>query len=136
MLFLLLLYFESAGLSPTPVADPPLGAQCLWNKTLWLLYWVTLLAQFLSFPAAEKDEMPTAQWGLLLSLLAMEGDAEAMLSAVASVKGEQQKNCMSSGLCTVIEALNMSAAYSATVQGCLGCDCAVLGVKQGAGMLW
>lgn len=65
----------------------------------------------------------------------MEGDAEAMLSAVASVRGEQPKNCMSSGLCTVIEALNISGACSAMVQGCLGCDCAVLGVKHGAGML-
>jgi len=54
------LYFESAGRLPTPVADPLWVLSVSGNKAVWLLYWVTLLAQFLSFPAAEKDEMPTA----------------------------------------------------------------------------
>lgn len=30
--FFFFLYFESTGLLPTPVADPPLGAQCLWKQ--------------------------------------------------------------------------------------------------------
>lgn len=66
---LLFFNFKSAGLSPTPVADPLRVLSVSENKAVWLLYWVTLLAQSCSFPAAGKDEMPTACLGFYRACL-------------------------------------------------------------------
>lgn len=120
---LFLIYFKTAGLLPTPVADPLL-VLLLSLKTKLFGCCIRLLCWLCPAPLLWQGKP-----GVLSSLSGREGDATVALSPV---RGELQKDCLSSGPWPCLKLL-MSSPCAGLYRGFQAASAvgAVLGCRAG-----